>query len=179
VDVDLKHSLDSGVLRFIHWRARQLAGKYGFRHDEVEDIEQELHLAWLRSWNCFDPTRGKPHTFTRLVVDSRVAALVESQTAQCRDYRLCRSLEEPSASADCTFPQAQRTQFEENLRRRVDIQRAVTKLPPSLGRVCRLLMTIDDAALVAAAAGISRATLYRRIEQIRQRFIEARLQDYQ
>jgi DNA-directed RNA polymerase specialized sigma24 family protein len=188
VDDDLKNSLDE-VLRFIPWKARQLAGKYGFRYDEKEDIEQELRLACLKRSSCFDPTRSKPHTFMRLVVNHRVAALIESQKAQCRDYRLRRSLEDScdgtdrtfSGLADFVFSQNQRqwTRFEYNQHRQLDIQRAVTNLPPLLRHICRLLIAIDDVSLVAAAAGISRATLYRRIQQIRQRFIEAKLQDYQ
>jgi hypothetical protein len=67
---------------------------------------------------------------------------------------------------------------EDRLPLSIDVARLVTRLPKELACICGLLMALQSPCEVAAKARISRATLYRRIGQIRAEFAVAGLPDY-
>jgi hypothetical protein len=60
----------------------------------------------------------------------------------------------------------------------IDIARMVALLPGHLSRICRLLLRGGNVESVVREARISRATLYRRLKQIRPFFEEAGLNKY-
>ena len=186
--------VDYQTLRLIGFKAYQLAGRYGFARDEKEDLQQILIVECLQRQRHFDSRRGSAATFAEVIITNAVATMVESRKAQCRDYRRCqRSLNAPSNSADPSSPElAEVTSdddyrcrmgrisrpFHQNLHLRHDLRRAIAALPPEQRRLCRLLMRLDGIAQVAKAAGVSRATLHRRMRAIRDAFSGARLSDY-
>jgi DNA-directed RNA polymerase specialized sigma24 family protein len=175
--------IDPAVLRLARFKGRQLAGKYGFAGDDAEDIQQELLLDYLKRSLSFDAHRCNRRTFARLVFDHHAAALIEAQTAGCRDHRLCRiSLDQVAGQHQSRGPEqvewrvgkpCERRFSESRFNTKLDVERTLIRLPAVLASICRLLMVCDSAVEVAAKAGISRATLYRRVHQARNAFIEA------
>jgi hypothetical protein len=61
---------------------------------------------------------------------------------------------------------------------RLDVERLVNGLPPELVSVARLLLEGESNVEVAGRLGLSRASLYRRIAQLRQIFRNAGLDSY-
>jgi RNA polymerase sigma factor (sigma-70 family) len=190
---DCERYLDAETLRLVRFKANQIAGRYGFARDEVEDIQQTLIAECLERLPRFDPRRGAKGTFARFVINHRIATLVRSQKAPCRDYSRRRSLNSSRYDADSTSPEACKIisvddyhsrmgpnprPVEQSLGIKHDVQRAIDALPPELRRICCLLMVLDRIAQVATAAGISRATLHRRMRTIQDAFSCARLHDY-
>ena len=187
MDDDFENCLSSDTFRFIRLKANQLTGKYGFLRDDIDDIQQSLVLDYLQRVRRFDADRGDSDHFARHIVKHGVARLIESQRAACRGYgnRLC------SVSTACGRPESpdladsiseedrilkrSPQKLERDLVLRVDVAKAVGALPDDLRRVCLFLMALDHVGQVATAAGVSRATLYRRIRAIRARFIQSQL----
>ena len=142
----------------------------------------------------FDSRRATWQTFSRLVVNRGIATIIESHQARCRDYRLCQfSLSSPIDSEDPNSPEladavsaddytsrlSRRSRSaEESLLLPWDVERTLATLSPELRRICRLLMALDHLGEVAKAAGISRASLHRRMRSIRDSLVEAGLCDY-
>jgi DNA-directed RNA polymerase specialized sigma24 family protein len=182
---DLEPYLTTEILGLIRHKARQLAGKYGFRRDEFEDIHQSLVLDFLERSRRFDSRRGSERSFARSVINHGVATLIEAQNAQGRGHRFHHlSLSAPSDDANPNSPAVVEMISDPaqvsagTLQRRVDVVKAIKALPARLRQVCLLLMVVDRIAQVATIVGISRATLQRRIQLIRKAFTEARLSDY-
>ena len=168
------NELDLDVRRVVAFKALQLAGSYGFSRDEASDIAQDLALDYLKRRARYDRSRSAPGTFLRTVVGNRSATLAKRQSAQCRDYRRTVSIRH-----DVGGPSAQRASATtcRNLREvrqnfRLDVIAAVKRLPPQLRRICELLIVLESASEVAETLAISRATLYRRLIEIRDLFSE-------
>ncbi|MBK8915019.1 MAG: sigma-70 family RNA polymerase sigma factor [Phycisphaerales bacterium] len=87
-----KITLDEYATTLIRLKARQLIGQYGFSRSDREDLEQELTLNLLIRLSRFDPSKGQPATFVRMVVDRRVASLIRERKSLSRDYRRARHL---------------------------------------------------------------------------------------
>jgi DNA-directed RNA polymerase specialized sigma24 family protein len=183
VDDDFEQILNDQILSFIRRKAKQLAGKYGFRRDACKDIEQSLILECLQRARRFDARRGRPDHFARHLVKHAVAKLIESQRSRRRGFgfRLC-SLDARLGDDDqvsragliatdgYSMTQGWRPAFEQGMLQRLDVVRAIATLPPDLRRICHLLMVLDHAGQVGSVVGISRATLYRRLQEIRAAF---------
>jgi len=184
MDDDFEHHLDNHTLKFIRFKARQLAGKYGFRPDEREDIEQSLILDCLQRLRRFDPGRGSRQSFGCGVVGHAVATLIEARRARHRGYgvphvSLDASHDFEGADAYFLISEDQyrarmglhSSPLEQILAIEIDVNLAVAALPCDLARICRLLMDLESTTQVAVVIGISRATLHRRIQAIRQAFL--------
>lgn len=183
MDDAFEQILNDQILSFIRRKAKQLAGKYGFCRDSSDDIEQSLVLECLQRVRRFDARRGRPDHFARHLVKHAVAKLIESQRSRRRGcgFRLC-SLDAKLGDDDrlCLADliptdgelktPGPRPIFEQRMSQRLDVARAIAKLPPDLRRICHLLMVLDDVAQVGSVVGISRATLYRRFQEIRAAF---------
>lgn len=187
MDDDVEQFLNNDILDFIRRKAKQLAGKYGFHRDEIEDIQQCLIVDCLQRVRRFDARRAPRDRFARHVVKHGVARLIESRRAIRRGHgaRLCslsgRADEDSPNLADLISDDggirkggSASARFEHHLLMRLDVAQTLVALPADLRRICRLLMVLDHAAQVAAAIGISRATLYRRMRIIRAHFVSAR-----
>lgn len=187
---DLEQFPDTDTVRFIRIKARQLAGRYGYLRDEFEDIQQSLTLECIARFRHFDPRRGNRRGFIRAVVHHAIANMIESWSAPCRGYcirhtpiiaasesdRGARSLADMiSEDGDWDRVGLDPRRFDRTLHLKLDIERVIDALPADLGHICRLLMILDGIAQVAAAIGVSRATLHRRVRLIRAAFAPAGL----
>ncbi len=70
--------------RLIHHKAKELIGRYGFTRSDQEDIEQELTLRLIGRWRYYDPARGRPATFYKVVVARGIASILEHRRAPTR-----------------------------------------------------------------------------------------------
>jgi DNA-directed RNA polymerase specialized sigma24 family protein len=184
VDAQQFHQqIESDVLRLTRIKSRQLAGKYGFARYDAQDIQQDLLLDYLKRAPCYNAHRCNPRTFAHLVVRNRVSRLIEERSAACRDYRQVsvdgtRDTQDPNSTEICAVRSrvaGRNTGFEARLNLRLDVERALTRLPRPLAGLCRLLMICETSSEAAARAGISRATLYRHIRDVRAAFTQAGL----
>lgn len=191
MDDEFRSFLSNNGFRFIRFKAGQVAGRYGFARHELGDIQHTLLVHCLEQTGKFDSQRSSPDRFIRVLVERHIATLITSQKRQCRDYRLRQSLNGPhenrqSVPARSTrIPNSSsaievgRSELPEwRLLLKCDVERALALLPPHLKQVCRMLMITDGIASVATTTGISRATLYRHIAEIRAFFIQRNLTSY-
>jgi RNA polymerase sigma factor (sigma-70 family) len=179
-----EHFLNNETLGLIRIKANQIAGKYGFHRDEIEDVQQALIVQCLERIGQFDARRSGLRTFVRLVINSGIATMIEAKTARCRDYRLSLPFVELSSEPTSQTRQERGAQdqkmqssgaLERRLILRCDVNRIIASLSVELQQICRLLIAVERVAEVAEAAGISRATLHRRMRTIRDAFVQARL----
>jgi RNA polymerase sigma-70 factor, ECF subfamily len=178
--------LHSNFLHLARIRSRQVARAYRLLPDDADDIQQELVLDYLRRLPRFESHRGSRTAFAQLTIRNRISTLVAERSASSRGYRACHlPLDELPAA---TFPCPRQAQValidpktgiapDARLVQRLDVKRAMKHLTVPLKRICILLMICDKASEVADMAGISRATLYRRILLIRAAFVQAGLSE--
>jgi RNA polymerase sigma-70 factor (ECF subfamily) len=185
VEQDFQHQIDSGIWRLIRIKSRQLAGKYGFATYDVEDIQQDLLLDYLKRSPSFNAHRCSRMGYARMIVRNRISTLVDERRAGCRDYRMCQvSLDQRLDSQSLNSVHSWLAEpntgniFEGILTLRLDVEGILVRLPGSLAGLCRLLMVCETSSEVASRAGISRATLYREIQKLRAVFAQAGMDSY-
>jgi RNA polymerase sigma factor (sigma-70 family) len=176
------HQIGSDILRLIRTKSRQLAGKYGFAIYDGEDVEQELLLDYLKRAPSFKPDLCSRIGFARMIVRNSVSTLIDQRAAACRDYRARRipvdlhrdgqSLNHGDTPNSWLADPNTRSVFEK-LNLRIDVEQVLMRLPVALATICRLLMVCETSSEAASRAGISRATLYRQIHQVRALFAQA------
>lgn len=186
-------SIDSTLLAVVRASTARLAGTCGFSRADRDDIRQELLFDCFLRLRRFDPAKSSPRTFLLRIVRHRVATLVEAQHAACRDYRLCRDsldgqvrfgadesmLLGETVSADAYEERIGRNRLSswERAELRIDVHNVVSLLPAELATIAVMLKSVS---VVEAAQRLvlSRATVYRRINDIRRIFKSAGLDLY-
>src|SRR6267142_2619464 len=158
VDTNLANDLDTAAIRLIRIKARQLIGRYGFRPDEVEDIQQILILDCLRRISRFDTCLGSSRKFICTLVNHAVANLIESQKSLrsghgFRHYSLSAPRDDSNPNShelaniisddgDHCCAGRQPRSIEHDLNLHLDVERAVAALPAELRRICQLFMVL-------------------------------------
>lgn len=185
-------SIDPLVLTVVRTASNRLAGSYGFSYNDRDDIRQELLLDCFVRLRRFNAARSNRRTFVYRVVRNRVATLCASQTAACRDYRLRHNslddsqsvgnqpipLRDHYSAADCADLRRQSAlSYRERDELRIDVARVTARLPLELAAIAMLLTSVG-ASEAAKQLGIPRATLYRRIADIRVAFRNGGLDRY-
>ena len=163
-------------------KARQLIGKYGFTHDDREDLEQEMVLDLLVRLPRFDPEKACLNTFVSRIVDRKVSTMIRRQRAGKRDHRReAWSLDEPigdGGGADRSEAVGEDDPEPDRLDLRLDLQVAVEDLSPELRRLVELLLTHTKVD-AAAELGVPRSTLYGNgIARLRKAFEDRGLREY-
>jgi RNA polymerase sigma-70 factor (ECF subfamily) len=188
-----RKELDAEAFQIIRRTASRLIGKAGVTRDEGEDIEGDLTLHVLEQLSKFDPTRGRLGAFVTRIVEHKAADILDARRTARRDFRLnvC-SLSDTVQTAegdevsieDIAHEDAVRSQhsvgelsLEDEVARKVDLERLLAHIPPGQQDLCRRLMsaTISE---VAAALGVPRTTLYGPRSRLRAIFEEAGLREY-
>lgn len=70
--------VDSYAVSYTSYKARVLLRTPHFNKDDLEDIKQELMLAYLLAWPGFDPSKGHPKSFIKTVINNRAAEMLRS-----------------------------------------------------------------------------------------------------
>lgn len=175
---DTKITLDEYAMTLIRLKARQLVGHYGFTKSDHEDIQQDLTLDLLLRLHRFDPRKGRPATYLRMIVDRRVASLIRQRTSMSRDYRrAAHSLDELSdetGNGNLTEP-AIDDRHQRDLE--IDLTEALDALSDDL-RVIAEDLRDETLAEVARGHGCSRDVMRRFTEQIRRHLARRGLGEY-
>lgn len=126
-----------------------------------EDLEQDALAAVLAALDRYDEPRASLRTFVERVAANGIASTLRRARAEKRT-----SLDDG--------PLAESPRLSLTVELRLDLNRVLRTLERRDGRVARLLEEYRPAE-IARALGISRASVYRSIDRIRDAFIEAGL----
>lgn len=184
--------IDEYAVEQIRYKAWALVGTAGYTWDDVEDIEQDLMLDLLEGMGQFDETKSKRTTFIDRVISNKITNIIRDRRAAKRDIckegpRLDQVVEnedgeiitvQETVSSDEYFDRmgCQTSTVQENLEKRIDLERAIQQLTPEDQKIVRLLMemSISD---VARELGMPRMTLAYRVRRIRKTLIELGLDE--
>jgi RNA polymerase sigma factor (sigma-70 family) len=175
--------VDSYAAFFVSYKAKVLIRTPHYTHDDLEDIEQELMLAYLLAWPSFDPDKGNPKSFIKAVVNNRAAEMLREAEAQKRWTGLKTiSLSTPvTDDTDATI--GDQITSDESLwgdvfgaqshgaaEQKMDHERMLAALPKDLRQTHRLLMehSVTEAAEIL---GIPRTTMSSRLKKLK-KFME-------
>lgn len=149
--------------------ARRYARQFHPADADVDDLEQEVHLARIEKAPGYDPVRGARDVYDGVVAKSRVRGLRERHYGRsgCRAWRRTRGDAEPILSL-ARAP-------DHDLLLAYAVQQLLASLDPQLQQVCALLVADVARQEIAADLGIARSTLHRHVQQLRRIFAEAGL----
>ncbi len=184
--------IDSFTQGFVRKQARKLAGKFGFRPDDNDVIEQQLYLKLLKHLPQANPDCAKWKAFVATTVRRHIASMIRDSLAEKRDYRCTSSLhvsvgdeDDPAELADticqCHVPsrrgQVQRAP-QEQVELRLDIAECLEHLEDDrLREFCQLLQS-RSVAQAARDLDVPRTTLNDWLRKLRSRFEERGLRQY-
>ncbi len=170
--------LDEYVMDQTRIRARDLAEKSNLPSDACEDIQQEMTIALLKARKRFNPAKAGMHTFACHVMDCFSKDFIRRLTSKRRRGHL----DVPCADIDDDFSLDQQPAGDGVLDELVHaettsaVQEVLNDLPKDLRSVCKAMLHMKDRRAIAEKLGISRSSLYRRIERIQARFRAAGLE---
>lgn len=165
-------------------KARKLSRRRGFNRADADDIAQELLMHMTQQAAKFDPTITTWEQFLSFIFDKRGISLVRHTFAERRSpAREGCSLNEPVTDCDGrevekhqTTPEvASDTGHLRDLER--DMASVLSVLPDDL-RAVALGLAARTPHGVAAELGISRRAMVKAVEQLREIFHDAGLDEY-
>ncbi|MBF0424597.1 MAG: sigma-70 family RNA polymerase sigma factor [Magnetococcales bacterium] len=167
--------LHGEAVRVIRFKAGQLSRLPCFTRADVEDLEQELAMDLLRRLPWFDPSRAGLATFLDRIVGHRAANLVAGAMAKRRGGGLTLVSVDDLESGDdqettLDSPNQERVELG------VEVRRLLGRLPEEHRHLCHLLMAVDKPE-IPRRLGVSRATFYRRLAEVRGFFRDAGLEE--
>ena len=175
--------VDSYAAFFVTIKAKVLIRTPHYTIDDLEDIKQELLLAYLLAWPSFDPDKGNPKSFVKAVINNRAAEMLREAEAQKRWTGLrTLSLSTPIAEdGDATLGDLVSSeqslwgdvfgaQSHSAAEQKMDHERMLAELPQDLRQTYRLLMeySVTEAAELL---GIPRTTMSSRLKKLK-KFME-------
>jgi RNA polymerase sigma-70 factor (ECF subfamily) len=184
--------LDSFTKGFVKKCARKLAGKFGFKRQDRDEIEQQLYLKLARHLHAADADDPRWKAFVAITVRRHVASIIRNSEAKKRDHRRVCSIHVQIEAGDDLVELADVISDGEVPSRRglvrrsaqqlaelaLDVRSCMAELPDDKERdVCERLMH-DSISQVAQDIGIPRTTLNGRLGKVRRRFEERGLREY-
>lgn len=151
--------------------AREHARRFHPADADVDDLEQEVHLARIERAPKYDPERGARGAYNAVVAKSRIRSLRERHYG--REGR--RAWRRSRGDDELTLRLTPAAVAERDVLLRRAIEQLVAGLDPHLQRVCTLLAADVARHQIAVDLGIARSTLHRHVQQLRQIFAEAGL----
>ena len=172
--------LDPRVIKSLRYHARRLSGRVP--HMDLADLEQCFAVHVLSRLNYYDGQRADLGTFTDRILTNLARNLISAAYAEKRTAdRTASSIDDvaptgPSAGLPLA-PGAHDPDWEEQIHLRRDVERVVSGLPPHLREICSWLScgSVTDAS---RRSGLSRPSIYGRIERVRRAFKRAGLEQY-
>ena len=172
--------LDPRVIKSLRYHARRLSGR--IPDMDLVDLEQCFAVHVLSRLNSYDGRRADLGTFTDRILTNLARNLVTAAYAEKRtaDRTACSIEDVDPCGPSVGFPlgpRAQDSDWEEQIHLRRDVERVVSELPPQLQEICSWLScgSVTDAS---RRSGLSRPSIYGRIERVRRAFKRAGLEQY-
>lgn len=183
----MSHPLDSHIPAsggLIRAKARRLCRRRGFEACDALDVEQELWLHLATHVDKFDPTCGPWECWASVILDRRCISMWRWRNAEMRTpaHEEC-SLDEPALDADGRAVPRQETTPEASsdptrLRElECDMAHVVAHLPDDL-RAIALGLAFGTQNSVGPELGTSRRAMAKAVEQLREAFRDAGLDQY-
>lgn len=94
------NGIDPFTEGFVRKSARQLAGKFGFKRQDRDEIEQRLYLKLAKHLHAADPNDPKWKAFVATTVRRHIATMIRDNQAEKRDHRRVRSIHVTIGTAD-------------------------------------------------------------------------------
>lgn len=175
--------VDSYAVSYTSYKARVLLRTPHFNKDDLEDIKQELMLAYLLAWPGFDPSKGHPKSFIKTVINNRAAEMLRELEAQKRWSGVKNVSLSTSGTDENQDDWVERIESDAGLwgdvfrsvrhdivERALDIQKMRLCLPDDLKATFDLLLeySVTEAAEIL---GIPRTTMSSRLKKLR-KFME-------
>ena len=166
-------------------RTHQLAARHGLSPAEREDFQQELMLDLLEHRHKFDPAKGSPGTFTGMVSKHRAVELLDGlikQRMRFADFssasQLMGAANDPEMGSyndgsanDCidaiNFNRDPDHDFFTDGMAMHDLNAAIAYMNGEQSALLDLLTEHSDIASACAASGLSTASFYRRVHELR------------
>nr|BDD45924.1 hypothetical protein 4 [Pseudomonadaceae bacterium] len=186
-------TVDEFTEGYVRKRARQLAGKFGFKRHDRDDIEQQLYLKLAKHLHAADPNDPKWKAFVAITVDRRIASLIRDNKAEKRDHRRACSIHVVVGTDDDGPVELAETISEHEIPARrvrakrgerdladlqIDMADCIADLPEEKHRELCERLKHDSISQVARDMEIPRTTLNAWIRKLRQRFEEQGLKEY-
>jgi RNA polymerase sigma-70 factor (ECF subfamily) len=179
------------MVKLIKGRAYTLSRGYGHTPEDREDLEQDMALQLLSALPKHDPAKSSLRTFANRVIDYWTSVQVRRWQASCRDHRaLGVSLDQACLDQDGEqttlgemlggdeVPNSPRSLgFTEAVELKIEVERAVSTLPPQLREMCHALMNMSVAEL-CRSHDLSRGKVSFQMKKIRRAFEHAGLGEY-
>jgi RNA polymerase sigma factor (sigma-70 family) len=183
--------VDSYAAFFIAYKAKTLIRMPMFSADDLEDLQQELMIAYLHAWPSFDPSKGDRRSFIKAAVNNAARNLVIAAEAEKRWTGITlASLSETISEQDESLTLGDAISNDDGLwgsaylgydqlsaDMRHDLDRAISQLPADLARICLLLKT-RTITEIAAETGIPRTTIQDAVKKLKKIIGKAGLKIY-
>ncbi len=174
--------VDEMTIRVVRCLVRSAIRKGRFQRAQVDDLVQDSIVHLLQKAHCFDPAKACWATFCALVVRNFL-----SRTK--RNSR--RHPESLDSESEGSMPAGQVEEVHSvskrftRLRTEIewidiedDVAFAVDQLPTELREVCEYFQEDTSVAYVAEQLGVSRNTVYRRRQMVRESMVFESLAEY-
>ncbi|MGC9455772.1 MAG: sigma-70 family RNA polymerase sigma factor [Phycisphaerae bacterium] len=171
--------VDEYALERISFRIRLLTDDFDLSEHQQEDLRQDMVVEILSAFEKrFDPAKSTRKTFLNRVLDKFVKYW---QRTRCTELR--RPCDSPAGYDDIALGfepvtnEARQGEFDDQAKTelRLDMETVAEGMPPRLQQVYKLLLAGHTVPETAGELGVCRGTVYRHVEEIRERFAAAGL----
>ncbi|MDZ4135644.1 MAG: sigma factor [Paracoccaceae bacterium] len=163
--------------------ARRLARRLHVSRCDIEDFRQDLLADLVARMPAFDPQRGKLGAFAGIVLRRQSARIAEQVMRERRNTGgICLSIDAPILAGETltlgeTLSEAdglsawngQPSGAVATLERQMDLERVLNRLGTADTEICAALAT-RTVEQIAITSRLSRATLFRRVRELRFQF---------
>lgn len=171
--------VDEVAVRAIRCLTIQAIRKGWFRRDQFEDLVQEAVVHLLQKAHGFDPAKASWSTFCSMVVRNFFTRLKSKRPP--RPESLDETSQDAGQVEECQSLARQFTRYRSECERiefEEDISSVLDSLPEELRQVCEQFLDEPSVAHAAEQLGVSRQTVYRRRESVKQWFVSESISEY-
>lgn len=174
--------IDEATVRSIRCLVRIAIRKGWFHRDQFEDLVQDAIVHLLQKIGGFDPSKACWSTFCGMVVRHFLSRL---RSGRCNCFEsFDDDFQSPQAAGQIDESQSVSRRFtryrseHEQVEFQEDVAYVVNQLPAELRDICEHFQINPRVSHVAEQLGVSRQTIYRRKEQVKQWFVCESLSEY-
>ncbi|MFW5829722.1 MAG: hypothetical protein ACOCXA_05625 [Planctomycetota bacterium] len=154
-----------------------LIGRFGYREQDREDLEQELRLVVWERLQDFQPDQVQRSTFIDRVVCQRLTDLIRAKHRHCRDQRReCRVAEDESGSGN-ELDLLPGSIGNHHAELQSDLAQVLRSLSQQQARICELLAS-HSKETIKRMLGLSRRAFDAELAAIRAACIRGELHGY-